>query len=341
MIRREFLKTIGVGAAAFVLNPNTLFAAKPKTKNIQFKTEQLAKTKEKTRFAFLADIHYAHVGALTDAGTSWGLKEDGLVALVDYLKNQNLDFVVLGGDFCNIDFWFTDAAMIEDAHDAFERVKTEFERLNIPIYYLRGNHETYLAKVKGVSDKNHEFCGDKLYRHHCGYGPNKATYYDFDCAGWKFIALDSGGMIGAIEPAQMKWLKSVLKSTNTSTPIVLFIHGPLYPFFGDVPESTKLVTNYKAVIDAFKNHSLKLVYQGHLHNNALKEVIQIDSSGNKKKIPFILSGAPFYAINTPFHPDGGFHIIDIFRKDYVVSSVRALSQSPKVILTTTNSKKNC
>jgi 3',5'-cyclic AMP phosphodiesterase CpdA len=110
-----------------------------------------------------------------------------------------------------------------------------------------------LAKVNGVRNKTNEFYGDKLYRYHCGYGSAKATYYDFDCGGWKFIVLDSGGMIGTIEPAQMSWLKNVLKKTDASTPIILFIHGPLYPFFGDSPESTKLVTNYKAVIDAFKD----------------------------------------------------------------------------------------
>lgn len=286
----------------------------------------------KTRFAFLADMHYAHAGVLGDGGTSWGLTETGLVALVDYLKDQNLDFVILGGDFCNIDAWFTDVVMLEDAHNAFERVVTEFESLNIPIYYLRGNHEGYSALVGGVPDTNHEFYGDKLYRHHCGYGSEKATYYDFDHAGWKFIALDSGAMIGSIEPMQMSWLEGVLGSTPASTPIALFIHGPLYPFYGDTPESTKLVTNYEAVIDAFKDHALKVVYQGHLHKNKVKEVMQTDSYGKEKKVWFILPGAPYLAVNSPFHPDGGFHTVDIVREDFSVSSVMALNQAPVRIL---------
>jgi len=61
-------------------------------------------------------------------------------------------------------------------------------------------------------------------------------------------------MIDNIEPKQMNWLKGVLKNIDASTPIVLSISGPLYPFFGNTPESTKLVTNYKAVIEIFKDH---------------------------------------------------------------------------------------
>ena len=163
------------------------------------KTANNFKPAKKVRFAFLPDMHYAHAGKMADAGTSWGLKEKGLVDLVDYLKKQNLDFVMLGGDFCNIDFWFTNAVMVSDAHDAFNRVQSEFKRLNIPIYYLRGNHETFRALVNGVPDKKNKFVGDKLYRYHCGYGTEKSTYYDFDYAGIKFIALDSGGMIDDIK----------------------------------------------------------------------------------------------------------------------------------------------
>jgi len=286
-----------------------------------------------TRFAFLSDMHYAHTGELADGGTSWGLTESGLVTLVDYLKNQNLDFVILGGDFCNIDAWFTDAAMIEDAHNAFDRVVAGFGTLNIPVYYLLGNHEGFRALTDGVPDANHEFFGNKLYRHHCGYGVDKATYYEFDLNGWKFICLDSGAMIGAVDSTQMGWLENVVQNTDASTPIALFIHGPLYPFFGDPPESTKLVTNHEEVIDVFKDHSLKMVYQGHLHKNEIREVTQLDSFGNEKKIQFILTGAAFMTITSPGNVDGGFHVIDVASSGkFTVSSAKTTTQPPVQML---------
>jgi 3',5'-cyclic AMP phosphodiesterase CpdA len=285
------------------------------------------------RFAFISDMHYAHAGEFADGGTFWGLTEAGLVTLVDYLKTQNLDFVILGGDFCNTDAWFTDAAMIEDAHNAYDRVTTEFESLNIPIYYMLGNHEGFAARVDGVPDTNHEFYGNKLYRYHCGYGDEKATYYEFDHNGWKFICLDSGAMIGAIEPTQMSWLENVVQNTSPATPIALFCHGPLYPFFGDSPDSTRLVTNYEAVINVFKDHSLKMVYQGHLHKNEVREVTQLDSFGNEKKIQFILTGAAFMTVTIPGSVDGGFHILDTASSGkFTVSSAKSTTQPPVQIL---------
>ena len=282
----------------------------------------------KTRFAFISDMHYAHVGELADGGTSWGLTESGLVELVDYLQKQELDFVMLGGDFCNTDDWFTDASMVEDAHKAYRRVAAEFKRLDIPVYYLRGNHEGFRALVDGVPDRSHEFYGDKLYRHHCGYGEGKAAYYDFERSGWKFIVLDSGAMIASVEPPQMRWLESVLESTDASTPIALFIHGPLHSFFGDSPESTKLVANYSEVLNRFKDHSLKMVYQGHLHKTKIEEVSRTDSSGNTRKTHFMLTGAAFMAVTSPNHADGGFHIIDIEGNNFSIGEVKGLSRPP-------------
>ncbi len=278
----------------------------------------------RNRFAFISDMHYAHVGNFAEAGTSWGLLEEGLVDLVDYLSNQNLDFVMLGGDFCNIDHWFTDVAMIDDAHDSYQRVVAEFARLKIPIHYLRGNHETFLAKVDGVRDRSHEFYGDKLYRHHCGYGEGKATYYEFERNGWKFITLDSGGMIGSVEPAQLAWLNAVVQNTDPSMPITLFIHGPLYPFFGDVPESTKLVANYQEVLDLFKNHSLEIVYQGHMHKTKRVGLSRVDDFGKERKTRFVLTGATFLTVNSPNHPDGDFHFIDTTGNRVAIQAVKAL-----------------
>jgi len=276
------------------------------------------------RFAFISDMHYAHVGNLAEAGTSWGLLEAGLVELVDYLSRQNLDFIMLGGDFCNIDAWFTDVAMLDDAHDSYQRVATEFSRLGIPVHYLYGNHENYWAQVDGVRDKTHEFYGNKLYRHHCGYGPEEATYYEFERNGWKFIALDSGGMIDYVEQPQMDWLSAVAQNTDTSMPIALFIHGPLYPFFGDAPSSTKLVTNYQEVIDLFKNHSLEIVYQGHMHKTKRVEVSRVDDFGKERKTQFVLTGATFLTVNSPNHPDGDFNFIDTTGNRVAIQAIKAL-----------------
>ncbi len=280
----------------------------------------------RNRFAFISDMHYAHVGEFAKAGTNWGLLEAGLVELVDYLSRQNLDFIMLGGDFCNIDAWFTDVAMLNDAHDAYQRVETEFARLGIPIYTLFGNHESFSARVDGKRDTTHEFYGEKLYRHHCGYGPEKATYYEFERNGWKFIALDSGRMIDSIEQPQMDWLNTVVQNIDKSMPIALFIHGPLYPFFGDAPSSTKLVTNYQEVIDLFKNHSLEIVYQGHMHKTKSVEISRVDDFGKRRATRFVLTGATFLVVNSPNHPDGDFNFIDTTGNRVEIQAIKALGQ---------------
>ena len=112
-----------------------------------------------------------------------------------------------------------------------------------------------------------------MYERHFG-----DTYYSFDHKGWHFIVLNSLEVrgkryIGMVNEEQIDWLKKDLAKVDKMTPIAVTVHIPLvttykqiYPKkpITEVPNNL-YVYNRKEVLDAFVDHNLKLVLQGHMH----------------------------------------------------------------------------
>jgi 3',5'-cyclic AMP phosphodiesterase CpdA len=88
----------------------------------------------------------------------------------------------------------------------------------------------------------HDFLDEdaKLYRERYGRGTKGAGWYSFDANGVHFIGLVNvvdlkAGRLGNLGGEQIAWLEDDLKDRSASTPIVVFVHIPLwavYPEWG-------------------------------------------------------------------------------------------------------------
>jgi len=138
----------------------------------------------------------------------------------------------------------------------------------MPVRNGPGNHEMMLDHQDPRDDFHHLF------------GP---TYYSFDWAGIHCIVLDGNKPIpggkdwkavhGAVEGRELAWLRADLAAQPSGKPIVVGIHIPIVTTY---PERRKQsppdspyweVTNRSLLTDLFSTHHVRLVLQGHMHEN--------------------------------------------------------------------------
>lgn len=119
-----------------------------------------------------------------------------------------------------------------------------------------------------------------VYRERLGLA---RTYYAFDAGGYHIVMLDSieviGGELGYrgfIGAEQMAWLKADLAALDPAVPIVVVTHLPLLTAFFAASEggtiaapANRVIVNNAEVLEAFRDHNLVLVLQGHLHVSEL------------------------------------------------------------------------
>jgi 3',5'-cyclic AMP phosphodiesterase CpdA len=210
----------------------------------------------------------------------------GFTQALDTINMLKPDFIITGGDLI-MDALGQSYGRADSLYDLYsEVVKNSIS----PVYNTMGNHEIYgIDKKSGADTTNPEY-GEKMFEKRLG-----ESYYSFAHKGWKFMILNSiedtkkGKYIGEIDTAQISWIKSELKKTDQTTPIVLSSHIPFIiantqKYDGSTlpNDSSTVVFNSKEVIDLFSGYNLKLVLQGHLHT---VEDIYIDG------IHFITGGA--------------------------------------------------
>ena len=141
-------------------------------------------------------------------------------------------------------------------------------RLKMPVRHSVGNHEFQLKT------------GDPLGRFRQLFGP---TYYSWDIGGLHCITLDGchidttdgkpGRVIGQFGRRELQWLAADLAAVPRGMTTVVAVHIPLAsnypPRRGTTAEKSPqwIITNAEQAIDQLKTHGVKLVLQGHLHEN--------------------------------------------------------------------------
>ena len=208
-------------------------------------------------FVFLTDIH---------------LRPDSVAGpafdkVVQKVRKLNPDFVLSGGD------QVYDVMRGNKAHadSLFSFYAEQSKRFGKPVYNTVGNHELFAIYDVSPEDSSHPDYKDGMFKRYFG-----KTYYSFHHKGWQFIVLnvldvENYKYIGRVDEAQLDWLKEELSRIPRETPIVLTVHIPLVSAYTDIyppadgfPKGPA-VSNRNAVLDAFKEHNLKFVLQGHLH----------------------------------------------------------------------------
>jgi len=138
----------------------------------------------------------------------------------------------------------------------------------MPVRNGPGNHEMMLR---------HENPRDDFQRL---FGP---TYYSFDWGPVHFVVLDGNKPIpeetgwkavhGAVEGSELLWLKADLAAQRKGKPIVIGVHIPVVSSY---PERRKQspqdapyweMTNRELLTELFARHNVRLVLQGHMHEN--------------------------------------------------------------------------
>ncbi len=150
--------------------------------------------------------------------------------------------------------------------DYLECIKTA----RMPVRNGAGNHEMMLSN----QDPHNEFY--ELF------GP---AYYSFDYGGVHCVVLDGNRPVpagsvkdyrdvwGAVDGSELEWLQADLAAQPEGKPIIVGIHIPIVTSLpqrrGKNPRETPywVVTNADLLTDLFARHKVRLVLQGHMHEN--------------------------------------------------------------------------
>ena len=228
MKRRNFLfKSIVAGTCLSSLNNLDVYASERKG---------ITKKKAIIRFGMLADIHQ---DIIPDG-------EDRLSKFIASMKNQNPDFIIQLGDFCQP----------KGENKSFFNIWNQFEG---PKYHVIGNHDT---------DGGYSF--DQVLK----FWQAKKAYYSFDHGGYHFLILNANeekimsnysGPTGIISDAQRDWIEEDLAKTNL--PVIVFCHQGMDNDVGGVYQGTLIRVIFERANAKVNFKKVRLVFSGHHHQD--------------------------------------------------------------------------
>ncbi len=211
-----------------------------------FALERVAQS-DRFDFVFLADMHLER----RDIG---GVKLNATLAEINGLKPKP-SFLLFQGDIC----------LQSGSGDLYSECVGAVE---VPVRHGAGNHEMMLRHENPRNDFEQRF------------GP---TYYSFDWGLLHCIILDGNKPIpgetgwqavhGAVEGSELEWLKADLALQPEGKPIVVGVHIPIVSSYPErrstSPKNAPYweMTNRKLLTDLFVRHGVRLVLQGHMHEN--------------------------------------------------------------------------
>ncbi len=221
-------------------------------------------------FAFFTDVHVQ---------PEQGAKE-GFLAAIDKMNSLQPDFAIGGGDYV-MDCLFADEARATVQYDLYAEC---VENFSMPVHHVIGNHEVFGIYVPEKVPENHPEWGKEMFRKRIGEG---RTYRSFDHKGVHFVLLDSVAWtrngdkpgyryFGQIGAEQLAWLADDLGKLAPGTPVIAASHIPLFSFYTQIfngftaqtPDS-EVITDGKALMEAFSGVKLLGHLEGHMHINEL------------------------------------------------------------------------
>ena len=136
----------------------------------------------------------------------------------------------------------------------FDTLQQVLSELSVPVFYVPGEHDV-------LEDDG------KSYLQRFGKGTQGAGWQSFDHGGAHFIGLVNvvdlkAGGLGTLGNEQLEWLEKDVKRLQSSTPIIVFAHIPLwsvYPEWGWGTEDSERALLY------LKRFGSVSVLNGHIH----------------------------------------------------------------------------
>jgi 3',5'-cyclic AMP phosphodiesterase CpdA len=180
---------------------------------------------------------------------------------LEHVGKTDASFILFGGDLVD-NSGMGHGGSRAQSDSMFTVFKRTVEASGAEYYPAIGNHDRFFDRESGC------VVGDEVFKSHF-----KNSYYTFERQGIHFFVLnsvmvgDNGGYV--VDRDEMSWLKRELIHVPLSSPIVVVTHVPVYSIYYPVVEGkyvfTDVIANYRELLDAFKDHNLKLVLQGHQH----------------------------------------------------------------------------
>lgn len=159
------------------------------------------------------------------------------------------DFVIHTGD------------VVTDPHpDAYRLAAETFAQLNVPIYYVTGNHDSATAIQEYLP------MGPKKA---AGRDPQKLCY-TFEAKGYRFLVLDAKAPEemdpqGLLSQEQLALVRR--EASADGPPLTLFLHYPALPMNSIWMDKHVLIVNGEALHQALlpARERLRGVFYGHIH----------------------------------------------------------------------------
>ncbi len=140
------------------------------------------------RFAVASDGHYG------EPGTSLEKNYENLVKWMRQEKDKN-----------GLDLWFFNGDLVHDREDFLPRVKSYFDRVNIPYFVVKGNHDT---------------CSPARWKEIFGY----PEYFIHTIHDISFLGAPTSDPEGNYLCADTGWLREQVRKCEKSRWIFLFLH---------------------------------------------------------------------------------------------------------------------
>jgi 3',5'-cyclic AMP phosphodiesterase CpdA len=212
------------------------------------------------------------------------------------------DFVIHTGDIVD-----------EPDPHSYRLAAATFSRLNIPIYYVNGNHDRsedirhFLPMGPGVESAG---------------GPETLAYA-FNVKGHRFLVLDGHGPEeigpqGILSDAQLTWIRE--EAQPVGPPLTIFVHFPALPLDSPWMDENMLLINGMAFHEALRPAADRLrgVFYGHVHQHmqTLREGVLYVSAASL----FIQLGAWPTDIDIRFYPERppGFNFVHLLPAQTII-----------------------
>ncbi|WP_246269641.1 PQQ-binding-like beta-propeller repeat protein [Chitinophaga oryzae] len=160
--------------------------------------------------------------------------EDVQRSVADINQDPSIAFVIISGDITEF-----------GADEELQLAKRLLDSLNKPWYIIPGNHDTKWSES-----------GGNTFRRVFG-----SETFSFRHGGYWFIGTNCGPNMrmgpGQVPRENVVWLDNLLKTKDTTTPIIYINH---YPQNADL-------NNWYEALDRLKQHNIQLILCGHGHAN--------------------------------------------------------------------------
>lgn len=236
------------------------------------------------KIAFVTDLHIDESGILPGGRDT----RKQLIEIINHLKKNEFDGIILGGDLCN---QYGDTSIYNWIYELFSAQ-------NLTIYPISGNHDnsTILAKAFGLQN----------------YLTNTALYYKIEIGQVSCLLLDTS--TGSMDSAQWQWLENEL-AASTNVHQYIFMHHPPIICHAKHMEPKymfKEIDRYKMMCQKFNNKTFHIT-TGHYH---------IEKTVIYKNMHVYVSPSTFVQIDpnkTTFesmHPYIGYRVLMIENNTY-------------------------